>query len=56
MRVEAACKKTLELHSPNYTTVINILKNGQDKQPIINISDADTPTPQYENLRTAEWS
>lgn len=55
-RVEGACKKALALHSANYTTVINILKNGQDKQLITNISDADTPTPQHENLRTAEWS
>ncbi len=57
-RVNRACKKALEeLHSVNYTTVKNILKNGQDKQPAVqSSSDADNPTPYHENLRVGEWS
>jgi len=54
-RVNKACKKALELHSVNYTTLKNILKNGQDKQPANNTADADTPTPYHENLRIGEW-
>lgn len=53
-RVEAACRKALELHSTYYTTIINILKNGQDKQQETG-STANIPTPYHENLRTAEW-
>ena len=30
-RLENACKKALELKSPSYTTIKNILKNGMDK-------------------------
>jgi hypothetical protein len=55
-RLEAACAKALALNSPTYTTVMNILKNGQDKKTIIKIHDADTPIPRHENLRTAEWN
>lgn len=55
-RVNNACKKALDLQSVNYTTLRNILKNGQDKQPQESLqSDADTPTPYHENLRTGEW-
>ena len=55
-RVNRACAKAIALHSVNYTTLKNILKNGQDKQPVNEISsDADTPTPYHENLRVGEW-
>ncbi len=55
-RVNRACCKALELNSVNYTTLKNILKNGQDKQPANSSnSDADTPTPIHENLRIGEW-
>ena len=55
-RVDRACAKALALKSVNYTTLKNILKNGQDKQPInLVVSDADTPTPYHENLRVGEW-
>lgn len=30
-RLENACQKALSMHSPSYTTVNNILKNGMDK-------------------------
>ena len=54
-RVERACEKAIALNSVNYTTLKNILKNGQDKQPANYNSDADTPTPYHENLRVGEW-
>ncbi len=55
-RVNKACKKALELKSVNYTTLKNILKNGQDKLSTNKrTSDADMPTPLHENLRIGEW-
>ena len=55
-RVENACEKALSLNSVTYTTLKNILKNGQDMLPIKqSSSDADTPTPYHENLRIGEW-
>ena len=54
-RVEQACHKALLLNSPTYTTLKNILKNGQDMIPASGSSDADIPTPYHENLRTGEW-
>jgi len=55
-RVDRACEKAIVLNAVTYTTLRNILKNGQDKQPInCNSSDADTPTPYHDNLRVGEW-
>lgn len=55
-RVDNACKKALDLNSVTYTTLKNILKNNQDKKPVnADHSDADTPTPNHENLRVGEW-
>lgn len=56
IRVERACAKAISLHSVTYTTLRNILKNGQDSQPATtDPADADTPTPNHENLRVGEW-
>ena len=55
IRVDRACAKAIALNSVTYTTLKNILKNGQDKQPVNDSSDADTPTPYHENLRVGEW-
>lgn len=55
-RVEKGCEKALALNSVTYTTLKNILKNGQENQPAtVNKSDAETPTPYHENLRIGEW-
>ncbi len=55
-RVEKACQKAVELNSVTYTTLKNILKNGQESQPATVMgTDADTPTPYHENLRVGEW-
>lgn len=56
IRVDNACKRAIDLNSVNYTTLKNILKNNQDKKPINAVqTDADTPTPEHENLRVGEW-
>ena len=56
-RVDLACDKAISLNSVNYTTLRNILKNGQELSPVQSPdSDADTPTPEHDNLRTGEWS
>ena len=54
-RVEKACEKAISLNSVTYTTLKNILKNGQDLQPAATDADAETPTPVHENLRVGEW-
>ncbi len=55
-RVEKACEKAINLNSVSYTTLKNILKNGQEYlSSNTNGSDADTPTPYHENLRVGEW-
>ena len=54
-RVENACAKAIALNSVSYTTLKNILKNGQDSQPATKNTDAETPTPYHENLRIGEW-
>jgi len=54
-RLEQACHKAFLLNSVTYTTLRNILKNGQDKVPASGSSDTDVPTPYHENLRIGEW-
>lgn len=55
-RVNLACSKAISLKSINYTTLRNILKNGQEKVSVLAMdSDADTPTPYHNNLRVGEW-
>lgn len=56
VRVERACEKAIDLNSVTYTTLKNILKNGQESQPAAVNPDADTPTPYHENLRVGEWN
>jgi len=51
-RLNAACEKAIQMHSITYTTIINILKNHQDKHTMF---DTDKPTPYHENLRIGEW-
>lgn len=55
-RLEMACNKAFALKSVTYTTLKNILQNGQETQPLLISSDADNPTPYHENLRIGEWS
>lgn len=55
IRIERACRRAIDLNSVTYSTFKNILKNGQDVQPLTHDSDAESPTPYHENLRIGEW-
>jgi len=46
-RLEAACAMALGMRAGNYTTIRNILKNGQDTGS----APLPTPTPEHGNLR-----
>lgn len=50
-RLEAACAKALIMKSCYYSTIVTILKNGQDKTVIPSVGKS---TPRHENLRGAE--
>jgi transposase len=47
-RLEAACSKAVALGSCTYTTIKNILKNGQDAAETVPVAK---PTPIHENIR-----
>jgi len=49
-RLEAACKRAMELSSPSYTTVYNILKNRQEQ---VKQEELFKPIQVHENLRGA---
>ena len=50
-RLEAACAMALGMYAANYTTIRNILKNGQDTSS----APSTKPTPEHENLRGNVW-
>lgn len=49
-RLERACTKARVMNSYSYTTIKNILKNGQDLVPIAQ-PPAQRPLPSHENIR-----
>lgn len=53
-RLEAACTKAIFMNSCSYTTIANILKNGQD---LIIYQESSTlkATPEHENVRGAAY-
>lgn len=53
-RLEAACAKATAINSCNYTTVANILKNGQDSV-ILQKTPSPKATPGHENVRGAAY-
>ena len=53
-RLEAASKRAIALNSMNYTTVANILKNGQD-MALLKLKPAQNVTPAHENVRGAAY-
>jgi transposase len=55
VRLENACKKALELKSPSYTTVNNILKNGMDKIVIPSGNTLQNVVPIHKNIRGSEY-
>lgn len=50
-RLEHACQKAFSMNSFSYTTVRNILKNGQDLIPAISQASRKKPVPSHENIR-----
>lgn len=50
--LNAACHKAEEMHSVTYTTIKNILKNGQETTPSVR---RERPIPSHENLRSGTW-
>lgn len=54
-RVDHACRKAISLNSVTYTTLKNILKNGQDRPSAKQTPDMGILTQPHENLRTGEW-
>lgn len=53
-RLEAACLRAMSLNACNYTTVANILKNGQDTS-VFKSSTAQAATPAHANVRGAAY-
>jgi transposase len=51
--LEAACNRAVDLNSVTYTTVRNILKNGQQSTPM---SKPGKALPAHSNLRSGSWS
>jgi transposase len=53
-RLEAACKRSLQLKSYSYQSVKSILKNGLDQQPLAE-SDKQGTVIEHTNVRGAEY-
>ncbi len=53
-RLEAACARAILLGSPARPSVVSILKQGLDRQPVPDIDQAQTPLV-HENLRGAAY-
>lgn len=54
-RLEAACAKARSLNSYSFSTVQNILKNGQDKVIELNYATDSIPVAHHENERGASY-
>ncbi|HHH38865.1 MAG TPA: IS21 family transposase [Sedimenticola sp.] len=50
-RLEAACARALEIHSPSYRSVTSILKQGLDQQPLPDDETAQGELPLHANVR-----
>ena len=50
-RLESACARAILLRAENYTTIANILKNGQDL--LAAAAPAPRATPSHKNVRGA---
>ena len=55
-RLEAACRRAFALHSPTRTTVLSILKNGLEQQPLPEEEETSAPLiGQHENVRGPDY-
>lgn len=54
-RLENACKKAMELKSPSYTTVSNILKNGMDKADMPVVPSCKNVIPIHSKVRGQKY-
>ena len=52
-RLEAACKRAVEMNALSYQSVKNILQNGLDQQPLTPV--AQVALPLHENIRGADY-
>ncbi|MGH2613065.1 MAG: IS21 family transposase, partial [Rhabdochlamydiaceae bacterium] len=53
-RLEAACRHAAVVARPTLKMIRNILKTGQDKQPLL-FDQEDKPLPNHENIRGKEY-
>ncbi|MGC8489852.1 MAG: IS21 family transposase, partial [Clostridia bacterium] len=49
-RLEAACRRALEIGSPSYRTVKAMLSSGLDQAPVLPAPEAP-PQPHHDNVR-----
>ena len=50
-RLEAACERALQIHSPSYRSVTSILKQGLDQQPLPEDEETQGELPLHTNVR-----
>jgi len=55
LRLEAACAKARAMNSCSFSTIQNILKNGQDKVIELNYATDSVPVSHHENERGASY-
>ena len=54
-RLEAACERALQIHSPSYRSVTSILKQGLDQQPLPQDEEAQAELPLHTNVRGPDY-
>lgn len=54
VRLEAACKRALAIHSMSYKSIASILEKGLDRRPLPSRCDP-SPSIQHENIRGKEY-
>lgn len=54
-RLEAACKRALAIHSPNYRSLTSILQQGLDRHALPDDEDEQAQLPLHTNVRGSEY-
>lgn len=52
-RLESACKRAIAIGAPRRHSILSILKNGLDKQPLIKLATSSSHIKLHENIRGA---